>query len=66
MEKINFGFTPFIAAELNIAFWSNFLGAVENLRTYYSTEMIINNPVSAESLYRGLEDRDYQRIPVVL
>lgn len=49
--------------ELNIFSLSDYLGAIENLKTCYPTGMIINNPVSAGFLYRGLADKDYELIP---
>lgn len=49
--------------ELNIASLSDYLGAVESLKTYYPTGMIGNNPISTGFLYRGLADQDYKLLP---
>ncbi len=49
--------------ELYISSLSDYLGAIEDLKTYYPTGMIMNNPISTSFLYRGLADKDYQRLP---
>ena len=49
--------------ELHISSLSDYLSAIENLKTYYPTGMIMNNPTSTSFLYRGLSDKDYQLLP---
>ena len=49
--------------ELYISSLSDYLSAIENLKTYYPTGMIMNNPTSTSFLYRGLADKDYQLLP---
>lgn len=52
-----------IMTELHISSLNNYLCAIENLKTYYPTGMIANNPISTNFLYRGLADRDYHLLP---
>ena len=52
-----------LVTELYISSLSDYLSAIENLKTYYPTGMIMNNPTSTSFLYRGLADKDYQLLP---
>lgn len=52
-----------IMTELNISSLSSYLGAIESLKTYYSTDMVANNPISTKFLYRGLADKNYHLLP---
>lgn len=51
--------------ELYISSLSDYLGAIERLKTYYPTGMMANNPISTSFLYRGLADRTYPLLPGV-
>ena len=51
--------------ERYISSLSDYLGTIENLKTYYPTGMIVNNPIATNFLYRGLANKDYQLLPGV-
>lgn len=52
-----------ILNEIAIGSLSEYLKAIEQLKTYYPTGMIVNNPVATHFLYRGLSDKDYKLLP---
>lgn len=49
--------------ELYISSLSDYLGAIERLKTYYPTGIMTNNPISTSFLYRGLADKTYHLLP---
>lgn len=52
--------------ELYISKLSDYLGAIEKLKTYYPNQMLANNPTSITFLYRGLSDKSYNLLPGLL
>lgn len=42
---------------------SEYLKVIEQLKKYYPTGMIANNPVATQFLYRGLSDKNYELLP---
>lgn len=51
--------------EVQVSTLSDYLGAIEKLKSYYPTGMIGNNPVAIRFLYRGLADKQYSLLPGV-
>lgn len=42
---------------------SEYLNAIERLKTYYPNQIIVHNPTSLSYLYRGLENKEYELLP---
>lgn len=49
--------------EITIQSLSEYLKIIEQLKTYYPTGMIVNNPIATHFLYRGLSDKDHKLLP---
>ncbi len=49
--------------ELSIIKLSDYINAIEKLKSYYPNSAILNNPLSLPFLYRGHANKDYQLIP---
>lgn len=42
---------------------SEYLNAIERLKTYYPNQIIVHNPTSLSYLYRGLANKEYELLP---
>ena len=51
--------------EKTISSLSQFIEAIEKLKSYYPSGFIVNNPVACPFLYRGLSDNAYELLPSV-
>ena len=49
--------------EIYISKLSEFLNAIERLKTYYPNQIIVHNPTSLSFLYRGHASKEYELLP---
>ena len=49
--------------EIYISQLSEYLNAIERLKTYYPNQVITHNPTSLSFLYRGLASKEYELLP---
>ena len=49
--------------EMYISKLSEYLNAIERLKTYYPNQIIVHNPASLSFLYRGLASKEYELLP---
>ena len=49
--------------EMYISKLSEYLNAIERLKTYYPNQIIVHNPTSLSFLYRGLASKEYELLP---
>lgn len=49
--------------EINVSKLSEYLNAIEQLKSYYPNQVIIHNPTSLSFLYRGLPCKEFDLLP---